>query len=134
MALVACTFLSRRPTCKDPALRTKRTILQELMPQFPLIRRPHPLAHPLAPWKKLIKFFRVATPRGRQPYFTFRSAPDPLVKASKAPSLTSRVATPSGAPRQALEKQGEFTKVGVLRECGRFLSIILELPGKTHGI
>ena len=42
-----------------------------------------------------------APPRGRQLYFTFPSAPDPLFKASKAPFLTSRVATPSGAPRQA---------------------------------
>ena len=40
-------------------------------------------------------------PRGRQLYFTFPSAPDPLFKVSKAPFLTSRVATPSGAPRQA---------------------------------
>ena len=40
-------------------------------------------------------------PRGRQPYFTFSSAPDPLFKASKAPFLTLRIATPSGAPRQA---------------------------------
>ena len=42
-----------------------------------------------------------APPRGRQLYFTFPSAPDPLFKASKAPFLTLRVATPSGAPRQA---------------------------------
>ena len=43
-----------------------------------------------------------APPRGRQLYFNFPSAPDPLFKASKAPFLTLRVATPSGAPRQAL--------------------------------
>ena len=42
-----------------------------------------------------------APPRGRQLYFTFPSAPDPLLKASKAPFLTLIVATPSGAPRQA---------------------------------
>ena len=42
-----------------------------------------------------------ARPRGRQLYFTFPSAPDPLFKASKAPFLTLRVATPSGAPCQA---------------------------------
>ena len=41
-------------------------------------------------------------PRGRQVYFTFPSAPDPLSKASKAPFLTLRVATPSGAPRQKI--------------------------------
>ena len=39
--------------------------------------------------------------RGRQLYFIFPTPPDPLVKASKAPFLTLRVATPSGAPRQA---------------------------------
>ena len=39
--------------------------------------------------------------QGRQLHFTFPSAPDPLFKASKAPFLTLRVATPSGAPRQA---------------------------------
>ena len=43
-----------------------------------------------------------APPRGRQLYFTFPIAPDPLFKASKAPFLTSRVAIPPGAPRQAL--------------------------------
>ena len=42
-----------------------------------------------------------ARQRGRQLYFTLPSAPDPLFKASKAPFLTLRVATPSGAPRQA---------------------------------
>ena len=42
-----------------------------------------------------------APPRGRQLYFVFSSVPDPLFKASKAPFLTLRVATPSGAPRQA---------------------------------
>ena len=42
-----------------------------------------------------------APPRGRQLYFTSPSAPDPLFKAWKAPFLTLRVATPSGAPRQA---------------------------------
>ena len=42
-----------------------------------------------------------APPKGRQLYFIFPSAPDPLFKASKAPFLTLRVATPSGAPRQA---------------------------------
>ena len=35
--------------------------------------------------------------RGRQLYFTFASASDPLFKASKAPFLTLRVASPSGA-------------------------------------
>ena len=35
-----------------------------------------------------------ATPRGRQLYFTFLSAPDPLLKASKAPFLTLRAPTP----------------------------------------
>ena len=43
----------------------------------------------------------IEPPRGRQPYFTFASAPDPLFKASKAPFLNLRLATPSGAPRQA---------------------------------
>ena len=42
-----------------------------------------------------------APPRGRQLYFTFPGAPDPLFEASKARFLTIRVATPSGAPRQA---------------------------------
>ena len=49
-----------------------------------------------------------APPRGRQLYFTFPYAPDPLFKASKAPFLTLRVATPSKAPRQGpLEKQAQ---------------------------
>ena len=39
-----------------------------------------------------------APPRGRQLYFTFPGAPDPLFKASKAPFLALRVATPSGHP------------------------------------
>ena len=48
-----------------------------------------------------------APPRGRQLYFTFPSAPDPLFRTLKAPFLTLRVATPSGAPRQApLENVG----------------------------
>ena len=42
-----------------------------------------------------------APPTGRQLYFTFPSAPDLFFKASKAPFLTLRVATPSGAPCQA---------------------------------
>ena len=42
-----------------------------------------------------------APPPGRHLYFTFPSTPDPLFKASKAPFLTSKVAIPSGAPRQA---------------------------------
>ena len=42
-----------------------------------------------------------APSRGQQLYFTFPSAPDPLVEASKARFLTPRVATLSGAPRQA---------------------------------
>ena len=40
--------------------------------------------------------------RGRQLYFTFPSALDPLLnKVSKAPFLTLRVPTPLEAPRQA---------------------------------
>ena len=46
---------------------------------------------------QFIEFFRGR----RQLYFTFPRAPDPLFKASKAPFLTLRVSTPSGAPRQA---------------------------------
>ena len=42
-----------------------------------------------------IEFFRGRPRRGRQLYFTFPGAPDPLFKASKAPFLTLRVATPS---------------------------------------
>ena len=38
-----------------------------------------------------------APPRGRQLYSTFPSAPDPFFKTLKAPYLTLRVATPSGA-------------------------------------
>ena len=51
-----------------------------------------------------------APPRGRQLYFNFPSAPDPLFKAPKAPFLTLRVATPSGAPRQALLDQWQRLK------------------------
>ena len=44
-------------------------------------------------------------PEGATTLLTFPSAPDPFFKASKAPTVTLRVATPSGAPRQApLEK------------------------------
>ena len=54
-----------------------------------------------------------APPRGRQLYFTFPSAPDPLFKASKAPFLTLKVATPSGAPHQApfetLKRRGRLS-------------------------
>ena len=39
-------------------------------------------------------------PEGATSLLHFSSAPDPLFKASKAPFLTLRVATPSGAPRQ----------------------------------
>ena len=42
-----------------------------------------------------------APPTGRQLYVTSPSSPDPLCKALKAPSLTLRVATPLGAPREA---------------------------------
>ena len=57
-----------------------------------------------------IEFFR-GRPRGGATtlLLSFPSAPDPLFKASKAPFLTLRVATPSGAPCQApldLLKQG----------------------------
>ena len=40
-------------------------------------------------------------PEGATTLLHFSSAPDPLFKVSKAPFLTLRVATPSGAPRQA---------------------------------
>ena len=49
----------------------------------------------------LIEFFRGPPRDGRQLYLTFPSAPGPLFKASKAPFLALRDATPSGAPRQA---------------------------------
>ena len=42
-----------------------------------------------------------APPRGRQLYFAFPSAPDPLFKAAKAPFLTLRVATPLRASSTA---------------------------------
>ena len=66
-----------------------------------LSRRPPPPAPP--PQKRTFYFYcRLAvSERGRQLYFTFPSAPDPLFQASKAPFLTLRVATPSRAPRQA---------------------------------
>ena len=55
---------------------------------------------------KVHRVLQGVRPRGRQQlYFTLPSAPDPLFKASKAPFLTLRVATPLWAPRQApLEK------------------------------
>ena len=40
-------------------------------------------------------------PEGATTLLHFSSTPEPLFKASKAPCLTLRVATPSGAPRQA---------------------------------
>ena len=49
----------------------------------------------------LSPLIQAAPPRGRRLYFTFPSAPDPLFKGSKAPFLTLRVATLSGAPCQA---------------------------------
>ena len=65
--------------------------------------------------------------RERQLYFTFSSAPNPSFKASKAPFLTLRVATPSGAPRQALleskvcfpwvSREGTWHVAGILQEC-----------------
>ena len=57
-----------------------------------------------------------APPRGRQLYFTFPSAPDPLFKVSKVPFLTLRVATPSGAKDQApldLSKHRQVTDLDV---------------------
>ena len=42
-----------------------------------------------------------APPRGQQLYITVPSAPDAVFKASEAPFLTLRVATPSWAPHQA---------------------------------
>ena len=44
---------------------------------------------------------------------TFPSAPDPLFKAFKVPFLTSRVATPSGAPRQAPLESGQKHRSGL---------------------
>ena len=43
-----------------------------------------------------------AAPEGATTLLHLSSAPDPLFKASKPPFLTLRLATPSGAPRQAL--------------------------------
>ena len=48
-------------------------------------------------------------PQGATSLIHFSSAPDPFFKASKAPFLTLRVATPTGAPRQApLDKTSTF--------------------------
>ena len=55
--------------------------------------------------------------RGRQLYFTFPGALDPLFKASKAPFLTLRVATLSGAPRQAPLENGYHLSYGVFFPC-----------------
>ena len=56
-------------------------------------------------FRKSHRVLQGAPPRGRQLYFTFAGVSDPFFKASKAPFLTLRVATPSGAPRQGpLEK------------------------------
>ena len=61
-------------------------------------------------------------PRGAQLYFSFSSAPDPLFKASKAPFLTFRVATPSGAPRQApLEKLLSLPRILQASPCQCFI-------------
>ena len=61
-----------------------------------------------------MEFFRGRPSGGRQLYFTFASAPDPLFKALKAPFLTLRVATPPGAPRQApLELKHELPFQGL---------------------
>ena len=43
-----------------------------------------------------------APPKGATTLLPLASAPDPLFKASKAPFLTLRIATLSGAPREAL--------------------------------
>ena len=43
---------------------------------------------------------------------TFLSAADPLCEASKAPFLTLRVATPSGAPREAPLEESAATRRG----------------------
>ena len=45
--------------------------------------------------------FLGGAPEGATTLLHFSSSPDPLFKASKAPFLTLRVATPSGAPREA---------------------------------
>ena len=59
-----------------------------------------------------------APPRGRQLYFTCPGAPDPLFKASRAPFLTLKAATPSGAPRQALlEDKDKNTQTNFSRDC-----------------
>ena len=63
-------------------------------------------ALPPPPPKPNHRVLQGAPPRGRQLYFTFPSAPDPLFKALKAPFLTLRVVTPSGAPRQAPPERG----------------------------
>ena len=50
-----------------------------------------------------LKLYKIigGAPEGPITLLRFPSAPDPLFKASKAPFLTRRVATPSGVPCQA---------------------------------
>ena len=72
-------------------------------------RKEHKKAQVSAIFLDFHRLLQGTPPRGRQLYFTFPSALDPLFKASEAPFLTLRVATPSGAPRQApLEIWGAF--------------------------
>ena len=74
----------------------------------------------------LFPFHRVlqgAPPRGRRLYFTFPSAQDPLFKASKAPFLTLRVATPSGAPRGGANYLPKFLPISFFRRVSRFIGV-----------
>ena len=64
-----------------------------------------------------------APPTRRQFCFTFPGASDPLFKASKAPFLTLRVATPSGAPRQGPLDSGDFLFFCACEDCLVFLNV-----------
>ena len=101
-----------------PAKRAKKAEngqkadFQEGRPHNPLRLKPPFVTPPFAAARKgfenakSIEFFRRRPRGGRQLYLTSPRAPDPFFKASKAPFLTLRVATPSWAPRQApLEKR-----------------------------
>ena len=66
--------------------------------------------------QQFMEFFRGRPRGGATTSLHFPSAPDPLVEASKAPFLTLRVATPSGAPCQAPLEQFSRDFPGVFLE------------------
>ena len=96
------SFRGNMRTYPRSGFRSGGTSERTLVPVF--VPGEHPPKPPFwkPPFCQQIWNFLRGSPEGATTLLHFPSAPDPSLTASKAPFLTLRVATPSGAPHQAL--------------------------------